>query len=242
MKANDFRSSRLTILLITALFLFAAPVGLTNDDEEIDVSITCKGGEQCTLNVEGSGGIEINFKTPAASCQAAYNDLTTRGINWPDGVTANYSLSCQATDSESAGRRSGWTNNNCCYNGWQCAADDEWTAGYYAFQNGQCAAGPQAQTQTTSSSSPTVADASSQVNNCCFVDRQCTNDHEWTAGYWAHQRGQCASSGQEQSSSGSSSTVAAASSEVNNCCFVNRQCTNDHEWIAGYWAYQNSQC
>ena len=33
---------------------------------------------------------------------------------------------------------------------------------------------------------------SAQIDNCCFVDRQCTTDQEWTDGYWAFQNGQCA--------------------------------------------------
>ena len=31
-------------------------------------------------------------------------------------------------------------------------------------------------------------------------------------------------------------------SDVDNCCFVDRQCTTDDEWLSGYWAYQNNQC
>ena len=31
----------------------------------------------------------------------------------------------------------------------------------------------------------------SHVDNCCFVDRQCQSDAEWTSGYWAFQNGQC---------------------------------------------------
>jgi uncharacterized protein YgiM (DUF1202 family) len=31
----------------------------------------------------------------------------------------------------------------------------------------------------------------SDVDNCCFVDRECRSDAEWTDGYWALQTGQC---------------------------------------------------
>lgn len=31
-------------------------------------------------------------------------------------------------------------------------------------------------------------------------------------------------------------------SHIDNCCFVDRQCTTEQEWIDGYWAYQNRQC
>ena len=33
----------------------------------------------------------------------------------------------------------------------------------------------------------------SDVDNCCFVDRQCATEQEWTDGYWAYQNGQCGS-------------------------------------------------
>ncbi len=29
---------------------------------------------------------------------------------------------------------------------------------------------------------------------------------------------------------------------IDNCCFVDRQCQSDQEWINGYWAFQNNQC
>lgn len=40
----------------------------------------------------------------------------------------------------------------------------------------------------------------SQIDNCCFVDRQCTVDAEWVSGYWAFQNGQCAAPGQTRQS------------------------------------------
>ena len=33
-----------------------------------------------------------------------------------------------------------------------------------------------------------------------------------------------------------------APSDIDNCCFVDRQCMTEQEWIDGYWAYQNRQC
>lgn len=31
-------------------------------------------------------------------------------------------------------------------------------------------------------------------------------------------------------------------SNIDNCCFVNRQCQSDREWVDGYWAYQRNEC
>ena len=81
----------------------------------------------------------------------------------------------------------------------------------------------------------------SEVDNCCFVDRQCTSDAEWTDGYYAYQNNQCNAPppSQGQTSPQPATTV---SSQINNCCFVNRQCNSDAEWTDGYYAFQNNQC
>lgn len=31
-------------------------------------------------------------------------------------------------------------------------------------------------------------------------------------------------------------------SSIDNCCFVNRHCQTDQEWVDGYWAYQRNEC
>lgn len=31
----------------------------------------------------------------------------------------------------------------------------------------------------------------SNIDNCCYVDRQCASNQEWTDGYWAYQRNEC---------------------------------------------------
>ncbi len=31
-------------------------------------------------------------------------------------------------------------------------------------------------------------------------------------------------------------------SGIDNCCFINRQCSSDQEWVNGFWAYKNKQC
>ena len=37
---------------------------------------------------------------------------------------------------------------------------------------------------------------STNIDNCCFVDRQCMTDQEWTDGYWAFQNNECAAPAQ----------------------------------------------
>ena len=88
--------------------------------------------------------------------------------------------------------------------------------------------------QTSSQSGTT-----SQIDNCCFVDRQCNSDQEWTDGYWALQNGQCDAPAQSQSET---SAQTGTTSQIDNCCFVDRQCQTNQQWTDGYWAFQNNQC
>lgn len=85
------------------------------------------------------------------------------------------------------------------------------------------------------------AEATSPIDNCCFVNRQCQSDQEWTDGYWAFQNGQCPLPSASQSEA-SSRPANDASGQIDNCCFTGWQCNSDQEWANGYHAYQNNQC
>ena len=128
--------------------------------------------------------------------------------------------------------------DNCCFVDRQCAIDQQWTDGYWAFQNGQCTppTGPQTQTSTQITST-----GSAQVDNCCFVDRQCNSDAEWSDGYWAFQNNQCSASTQTQTQT-SSQPVSAGPAQIDNCCQVNRQCHTDDDWVRGFHDFQSNQC
>ena len=80
-----------------------------------------------------------------------------------------------------------------------------------------------------------LAGSADDIDNCCFVDRQCSSDQQWIDGYWAFQNNQCPAPAQSQPTGG-------APAQVDNCCFVDRLCNSDQEWTDGYWAYQNNQC
>ena len=47
-----------------------------------------------------------------------------------------------------------------------------------------------------SSEQSSFGQRTSQIDNCCFVDRQCRTDAEWEAGYWAFQNNHCPASAQ----------------------------------------------
>ncbi|MCY4464761.1 MAG: SH3 domain-containing protein [Chloroflexi bacterium] len=83
---------------------------------------------------------------------------------------------------------------------------------------------------------------STQIDNCCFIDRQCATDEEWLSGYNAYQDNQCAAPSQQQQSTSSQSQQPGTSVDIDNCCFIGWQCDTDEEWVSGYNAYENNQC
>ena len=86
----------------------------------------------------------------------------------------------------------------------------------------------------------TPAGTAELIDNCCGVDRQCHADHEWEAGYWAFQNGECQAPVTSVQSQAPQQQPASQASD--NCCGIDRQCATDQEWIDGYWAYQNRLC
>ena len=122
--------------------------------------------------------------------------------------------------------------DNCCFVDRQCATNQEWADGYYAFQRNEC---PVSQ-PVASVSAPISVPAGQPVDNCCFVNRQCATEQEWDAGYHAYQRNECSSS--QPDAPVSAPVSAPAGQPIDNCCFVNRQCATEQEWDAGYHAYQ----
>ena len=79
------------------------------------------------------------------------------------------------------------------------------------------------------------------IDNCCFVDRQCNSDQDWTAGYWAFQNGQCAAPAPVQSNAPAQSS-GGAPANVDNCCFIGWNCNSELDWQAGFHAFQSNQC
>jgi len=83
------------------------------------------------------------------------------------------------------------------------------------------------------------APIASDIDNCCFVDRQCTSDKEWTDGYWAFQNAQCTAPAQ------TSTSTQPASSDIgqgNNCCQFGWHCQSDAHRHEGFSAFQENRC
>ena len=88
---------------------------------------------------------------------------------------------------------------------------------------------------------PTSAPPPSDVDNCCFVDRQCGSDEEWTSGFWAFQNNQCAAPAASLPQT-LSPPASVDPSQADNCCFLDWLCVTDDDWLSGFHAYQNNQC
>lgn len=73
--------------------------------------------------------------------------------------------------------------DNCCFVNRQCATNQDWEAGYWAYQWNECPLSQPAIPGTTPVSPP----AGQAVDNCCFVNRQCATEQEWVDGYHAFQ-------------------------------------------------------
>ncbi len=124
--------------------------------------------------------------------------------------------------------------DNCCQVDRQCQTEADWTNGYYAYQNGQCAAPAQLQSPARPASNIPAA-----VDNCCQVDRQCHTEADWTNGYYAYQNGQCGGSAQPQSPAQPAGGIPAG---IDNCCRAGWHCESDLDWQRGWSAYQLFQC
>ena len=117
--------------------------------------------------------------------------------------------------------------DNCCFVDRQCNSDQEWSDGWWAYQNGQCVAPAQSQPEFSVQQS---GNASSQIDNCCFAGWPCNTDQEWRNGYWAYQNSQC------------NAPAHLRSGNVDNCCSIGWNCADDWDWNNGRWAYANNVC
>ncbi len=124
--------------------------------------------------------------------------------------------------------------DNCCYVDRQCHSEQEWTDGYWAFQQGQCPAPSQSQTEAPAQPAESI---SASIDNCCYVNRQCQSDADWIDGYHAYQDNQCAAPANRSPAPASYDL-----SQVDNCCYVNRLCHTELDWQRGFAAYHYFQC
>jgi len=76
---------------------------------------------------------------------------------------------------------------------------------------------------------PTQTQPGANIDNCCFVDRQCQTDHDWTGGYWAFQQNECAAN-PPSSAQQPTQPHTSAPANVDNCCYLGWDCQTDEQW------------
>ena len=72
----------------------------------------------------------------------------------------------------------------------------------------------------------------SNIDNCCFVNRQCHTDSDWLEGYWAYQRNECPV-GAPTSDQSIVRPVTRTADSVDNCCFIGWHCDSEADWVRG---------
>ncbi|MCY4538414.1 MAG: SH3 domain-containing protein [Chloroflexi bacterium] len=139
--------------------------------------------------------------------------------------------------------------DNCCFVDRQCHTDQEWADGYWAFQNGQCAAPaqsqpqvqaqPQTQAQTqTQTWVPTQRGNPHDIDNCCQLDRECHSDEEWRAGWVAFKELECWDEYHKWARTPDPRYMPASGSD--NCCNApGWLCLNDEHFHFGLMAFQD---
>ena len=227
---------RIRILALVLAMLLGSMVSAQNYNIRVAFNTKLRSAASLEANIVESApaGTILNVLGEAGRwLQISRNGATVWMASWVRHQRVDTSQQTQAPQQQT-------TIDNCCFVDRQCNTDQDWTDGYYAFQNGQCAAPAQTQTQTTTQPVTTIAPA--VIDNCCFVDRQCSTDQDWTAGYYAFRDGQCAAPAQTQTQTATQPVTSTAPAVVDNCCFVDRLCQNDQDWTAGYYAFLNNQC
>lgn len=121
-------------------------------------------------------------------------------VTWPVRLRASYSLDSPVVATalagdvlQVAGRHNRWLKIE--RNG-ETAWLADWVD-YTRLDQEAPSAAPAAESTAPISQQP------SNIDNCCFVDRQCHTDGEWTDGYWAYQRNECPTPSQLGTSSAS---------------------------------------
>lgn len=104
-----------------------------------------------------------------------------------------------------------------------------------------------AQTQPQPTNAQPAAKVPTNIDNCCFVDRQCITDEEWRVGWHAFRNGSCAAPAQPQPQSHpqtqtSAKSVDASLVDIDNCCHLDRECHTEAEWSAGWTAFKALEC
>ena len=152
-------------------------------------------------------------------------------ISSNSNLRAGYSLESEVVETAPAGSVLNVVGQ---FNRWLKISRNErdlWLADWVDFTNVEGAA--------TSATQPQP----SNIDNCCFVDRQCDSDADWVSGYWAYQQNECPAPPAPATSSATASNSFSLPPGADNCCQASHaSCSSDEDWIRGYLAFQKGQC
>ncbi len=203
--------------------------------------------------VETTPEMQALSQRPAVDncCQIGW-DCGTEQKKWEDGYNAYQNFKCGDVAEY----------DNCCSIAWSCHTYDDWQRGYDAFIYDRTCSAPVPQTQVSSqpvstSGSVTAAPGDSvtvtyhtnlrtsyslQSGVLTTVAPRTTlqvlgRQDNWLKVGWGGRELWLAGWVPMNRASGQPT-----SPPIDNCCFVNRQCATDQEWVDGYHAYQNNQC
>ena len=176
--------------------------------------------------------LAVMLLAAAASAQTPCFGYSVAYVSGPMNIRESHSLGSQIVRKAAAGQSfsvsSSTRGDSYCWlsipAGWMA-----WTSRVSASQPAQ-----------TASPAGTTSAQPSDIDNCCFVNRQCQSESEWVSGYWAFQRNECPVGG--STAPMSSAQPASSPSGVNNCCHIGWRCESEDAWLAGYFSHAANLC
>ena len=143
-RAQIFWGIFLTFLLLTLVHLptMAQSGCFPHDTAYVVGNMNIRQGATTDSSVVATAGAGASFAV-SGSRQGEIWCWLNVGSGW----MAKTSRVSSADPSVSATSLTQANIDNCCFIGWQCTADEEWTSGYWAFQNDQCVSPAQRQRQ-----------------------------------------------------------------------------------------------
>ena len=240
----------------------AAAVRSTTPGEKLDITASQRHGPWCWLQVSDGwiidGGLAlrsqpVNADEPATTIATVKTAATggacfagrTAYISGSMNIRASATTSSAATGGARAGDELAVTDSRRGQIWCWLKVNGGWLANTSRVHAQRPVAA--ARSGGSSSRTPVQQPVSQPIDNCCFVNRQCSTDQEWTDGYRAYQNNECpAPQTERQTGTDQSSTSdiipAHIPAHIENCCELSNACNSDEDWISGYLARQRNQC
>lgn len=180
----------------------AALVRHTAPNEKLDILSSQRQGPWCWLQVNDGWILDSGLASSAqevtqdsSAADGSYGAPCFAGDRvWISGsmnIRASARASALVTGAARAGDELAVADSQRGQDWCWLKVEDGWIARTSRVHAQQPAVGAIAAAGGSSTQTTAQQPASRQVDNCCFVDRQCHSEQEWADGYWAYQHGQC---------------------------------------------------